>query len=70
MAIKNNVSTLMGKNRLNIQDVFKATGLSRTTISELYHDKVTRVDFGTLNKLCELFECNTQELLEYVPDEK
>ena len=68
MAINCNLSTLMGANRLTIQNVFDATGLSRRTISELYHDKVTRIDYGTLNKLCEFLKCDLPDLLKYTPD--
>jgi len=70
MAIKCKLSTIMGTKRLNIQDVFIGTGLSRRTISELYHDKVTRVDYGTLNKLCEFLECELVDIMEYIPDKK
>jgi len=70
MAVKCNLSTLMGAKRLNIQDVFEATGLSRRTISELYHDKVTRIDYGTLNKLCDFLNCDVKDLIEYTPDIK
>ena len=68
MAVKCNLSTLMGTKRLNIQDVFEATGLSRRTISELYHDKVTRVDYGTINKLCSFLKCEVKDLIEYTAD--
>jgi putative transcriptional regulator len=68
MAVKCNLSTLMGTKRLNIQDVFEATGLSRRTISELYHDKVTRVDYGTINKLCSFLKCEVKDLIEYTVD--
>lgn len=40
MAIRCKLSTLMGQNRYNIQDVYEKTGLSRATISNLYHDKM------------------------------
>ena len=63
MAIRSNLSTLMGKNRYSIQDVHKKIGLSRNTISNLYNDKATRIDFETLDKLCNLFYCSTDELL-------
>jgi DNA-binding Xre family transcriptional regulator len=53
----------MGKNRLLIKDVHERTGLSRKTISNLYNDKATRVDFETIEKLCALFECEIGELL-------
>lgn len=65
MAIRCKLSTLMGQNRYNIQDVYEKTGLSRTTISNLYHDKMQRVDYETLSKLCNLFECGVGDLLEF-----
>ena len=65
MAIRCKLSTLMGQSRYNIQDVYEKTGLSRGTISNLYHDKMQRVDYETLSKLCELFDCSVGQLLEY-----
>ena len=61
--MKSNLSTLMGQSRLNIQDVHVKTGLSRSTVAQLYHDKASRIDFDTIEKLCALFECNISELL-------
>ena len=68
--IKCNLSTLMGIHKMNIQDVHEKTGLNRNTISNLYHEKVKRIDYETLNKLCRLFNCSTGELLEYIETEK
>lgn len=70
MAIKCRLSTLMGENRYNIGIVHEKTGLSRTTISNLYHDRMERIDYTTLSKLCELFNCSTSEILEYYEEEK
>lgn len=44
MAVICNLSTLMGKKRFKIEDVHKLTGLSRSTVSNLYNDKATRTD--------------------------
>ena len=55
----------MGKHRMSIQDVCNSTGLSRNTIAFLYHDKQHAVHFDTLDKLCELFDCNVQDIIEY-----
>jgi putative transcriptional regulator len=68
MTIKCNLSTLMGANRLNIQDVCDKTGLARNTVAFLYHDKVKRVDYATLDVLCKLFNCSIADLLEYAPE--
>lgn len=56
------LSTLMGKARYSIQDVHAKTGLARSTVTQLYHDKATRIDYDTIEKLCSLFECDMSEL--------
>ena len=56
------LSTMMGKYRYSIQDVHEKTGLSRTTISNLYNDRATRIDYDTAEKLCELFSCTLNDL--------
>jgi len=66
MAIYCRLSTLMGEKRYKIQDVFEQTGLSRATISNLYHDRMQRIDYETLGKLCKLFDCAVGDILEYV----
>ena len=69
MAIRSKLSTLMGENRYNMGHVHEKTGLSRTTISNLYHDKMERIDYVTLSKLCELFNCSVGDILEYYKEE-
>lgn len=68
MAIKSRLSILMGEKRYNIQDVYEKTGLSRSTVARLYHDKTQRVDYDTLDKLCALFDCNVSEIIEFISD--
>ncbi|PKM77808.1 MAG: Cro/Cl family transcriptional regulator [Firmicutes bacterium HGW-Firmicutes-15] len=69
--IKVNLSKFMGINKMTIQEVHERTGLNRNTISNLYHENVTRIDFYTIDKLCKLFACQAgpESLLEYIPDE-
>ncbi|MBE5844470.1 helix-turn-helix domain-containing protein [Pseudobutyrivibrio sp.] len=64
MAVHCNLSTLMGKKRYTIQDVHENTGLSRNTVSKLYSDKATRIDYDTIEKLCKLFDCTPNELFD------
>lgn len=70
MTIHCTLSTLMGKHRLSIQDVHEKTGLSRNTISNLYNDKASRIDYDTAAKLCELFDCNMNDLYEIKSNDK
>lgn len=58
----------MGRDRKKIQDVTNETGLARNTVGNLYKDKATRIDYDTINKLCEMFHITVGELLEYFPD--
>lgn len=69
MAIESRLSVLMGERRYNIQAVIDKTGLERNTVSNLYHDKVKRIDFKTLDKLCELFDCEPSDILRRVKSE-
>ena len=69
MAIKCKLSTIMGKNKMNIQNVCDATGLSRNTVAFLYKEKQKAVSFETLDKLCRLFKCQIQELIEFIDND-
>lgn len=65
MAIRSKLSILMGTKRYNIQDVYEKTGLARSTIANLYHDRTQRIDYDTLDKLCKLFECSIGDIIEF-----
>lgn len=58
----------MGAKKVKITDVHTNTGLSRNTITELYYERVTRIDYNTINQLCQYLQCSVGELLEYVPE--
>ena len=68
--LKNHLSKLMGEKRYTIIEVSRKTGLTTSTISNLYNDKVKRLDFDTLEKLCKLFNCQPNDLFEYIPDDE
>ena len=62
MAMHCDLSTIMGRRRFSIEDLHKKTGLSRNTISNLYHDKPVRIDYETIEKLCNALDCSIAEL--------
>lgn len=65
--IRCHLSRLMGERKMKIVDVARATGLHRNTVTLLYQESATRIDIEAIDKLCELFECEVGELLEFVP---
>ncbi|OGH99891.1 MAG: Cro/Cl family transcriptional regulator [Candidatus Melainabacteria bacterium GWF2_37_15] len=66
--LKNNLSKLMGERRISIAELQRLTGLGRTTLTRLYYNRTGTISFNTIEKLCNALECNTQELLEHIPD--
>ena len=68
--IRVHLSRLMGEKRLKIADIERDTGLSRTTLTRLYHEKAGRLDFDTLVILCKYLVVGVGELLEVVEDEQ
>ena len=66
--IRCNLSSLMGRDKLNIADVSRLTGLNRSTITALYRESATRVELPAIEQLCTLFKCSVGELLELAPD--
>jgi putative transcriptional regulator len=62
--IKCHLSRFMGEKKMNISDVARESGLNRSTISLLYHEKAARVDLDGLEKLCKIFSCSVGEMLE------
>ncbi|NOU82794.1 helix-turn-helix domain-containing protein [Paenibacillus sp. LMG 31459] len=66
--IKNNLSEILGRQRLKVRDVVRGTGLATNTVSGLYHDTSKRVDLDTLDKLCTFLGVNVGEILEHVEE--
>lgn len=63
MVVRNNLRVLMAKHKMNIQDVSDATGLSRKSISKLYHEDSVQITFDVIARLCKLFDCDVEDLL-------
>lgn len=67
--IVNRISRAMGERRLTILEVANRSGLAYSTVLDLYHDRVKRLDFKTLNALCQAIDVQSiEEILEYVPE--
>ncbi|MGJ9385838.1 helix-turn-helix domain-containing protein [Salipaludibacillus sp. CF4.18] len=55
----------MAEKNLNIQKVKDNTSLSRTTISNLYNNNGSGVQFETLSQLCNLLNCQPGDIFTY-----
>lgn len=61
--IENKLSVILGKKRLNISEVSRKTGISRTTLTNLYYGKGTAISFTVLARLCDYLSCDIQDIL-------
>lgn len=66
--ISNNFSRLLGERLLKISKVADETGISRTTLTNLYYRRSTAITFDVLNKLCEYLNCQITDIMEYKED--
>ena len=66
--IVNHLPTLLAERRLKVADAVRATGISKTTLHKIYNDQSSRIDFDTIDKLCEFLEVEVGDIFEYVPN--
>lgn len=66
--IKCNLSALLGARKLKLADVMRETGINRSTLTRLYHETTTRIDFETLETLCRYLKCDVGDFLEIAED--
>lgn len=66
--IVNKFSNLLKESSLKITTISKATGISRTTLTDIYFQRSGGISFRVLDILCKYLGCTTGDLFEYVDD--
>lgn len=66
--IVNKFSVVLAERLLKISTVAKATGISRTTLTDLYYRRTKAVTLEVLDKLCTYLHCNVDDILEFKED--
>lgn len=67
--MNNNFSTILGHKLLTVTDVYKGTGISRSTLGNLYYQRTNSIKIKTLIKICDYLQISLSELIEYEPSE-
>lgn len=62
-AIESRFAILLGEKRKKISDVARATGISRTTLTNLYYGKGAAVSYHVLGTLCDYLGCSVGDIL-------
>lgn len=70
MGIQVRLKELLERRGMAQTELQARTGLGYSTINALYHGKTERVEFATLETLCDVLGCKVGDLIEYVPEKK
>lgn len=63
-----NLDVMLAKRKMRVGELTQKVGLTMANISRLKNGNVTAIRFSTLNKLCEVLNCQPGDILEYVAD--
>lgn len=67
--IKIKVSDMLGKHKMSRRKLSDLTGIRPNTIGAFYNETIQRIDVDSLDKICKVFNCKIEEIIEYIPDE-
>jgi len=67
--IVSRLSRLLGERRMSVQELAQRSGVSRRALHDLYHDRSSRIDYATLDRICRVLDVGVGDVLERVPDE-
>lgn len=56
--------------RITMAEITEATGINRVTLSKMINQKGYSTVTDNLDKLCKFFDCNLEDIAEYISDEK
>ena len=64
--IRIKLSELLGKHKMTRKKLAELIDVRPNTIGDLYNEKVKKIDIEILDKLCEVFECEVEDIIEHI----
>lgn len=61
---------MMAKRNITTGKLAKLVGITPANISILKNGKAKAIRFSTLEKICQVLDCQPGDILRYVPDDK
>ena len=68
--IVSKLPVILAEKKLRVADVVRATGMSKSTLHKLYNEESSRIDFNTIDQLCEFLDVQVGDLFIYKPNNK
>ncbi|MCD8091228.1 MAG: helix-turn-helix transcriptional regulator [Clostridiales bacterium] len=70
MAIVVNLQAVMSKRGIGLLELSKQVGITPANMSILKNNRARAVRFSTLDKVCEVLDCQPGDILEYKKEEQ
>lgn len=68
MPIIVNLDVMLAKRKVKSKDLAQFVGITEQNLSLLKTGRVKGLRFSTLDRICEMLECQPGDILEHVPD--
>ena len=61
-----NIDVMLAKRKMSVSELAEKVGFTMSNVSLLKNGKIKALKISTLDKLCQVLECQPADLLEYV----
>ena len=65
MAIRINLDVMMARRKMSLNELAEKVGITQANLSILKNERAKAIRLSTLDKLCEVLQCQPGELIEY-----
>ncbi len=69
MAIIINLDVELAKKKMSVTELSERIGITMANVSILKNGRAKAIKFTTLEKICEVLQCQPGDILEYRPDQ-
>lgn len=69
MGIVVNLDVMLAKRKMSVTELSERVGITMANLSILKTGKAKAIRFSTLEKICEVLECQPGDILDYEKDE-
>ncbi|MCF9046572.1 helix-turn-helix domain-containing protein [Acinetobacter nectaris] len=56
---------LLAERKMRVADLIRGTGINKTTLHKLYNEELTRIDFDTIDRICDYLDIQVGELFTF-----
>ena len=63
-----NIDVMLAKRKMSVTELTERVGLTMANISLLKNGKVKAIKLSTLEKICEVLDCQPGDILEYIKE--